>query len=88
MTRPKGSKNRKKIESIEAVEPVKDDPRLPKKSLFRIDEVSAYFEVARSTIYLWIDHGILSAEKYHGTIRVPRESILSCRFRGQLDPLA
>lgn len=64
-----------------------DDSSLPKKSLFRIDEVASYFDVARSTIYLWIDHGILGAEKYGGTIRVSREAILSCRFNGKLSPL-
>lgn len=67
--------------------PALDDPGLSKKSLFRIDEVSAYFCVSRSTIYLWVDHGILGAEKYNGTIRIPREAILTCRFNNQMKPL-
>ncbi len=66
---------------------VLDDPRLPDKSLFRVDEAAAYFDVARSTIYLWLDHGILKGEKYGGTVRISRESILNCRFNNQLKPL-
>jgi len=65
-----------------------DDPRLPNKSLFRIDEVATYFGVATSTIYLWIEHGILTAEKYRGTIRVPRESIVHCRLANRLHPVS
>lgn len=64
-----------------------DDSMLPKKALFRIDEVAAYFDIARSTVYLWIDHGILTAEKYGSTTRVPRESILKCRLANRLKPL-
>lgn len=65
-----------------------DDSNLPKKSLFRIDEVADYFNVGRSTIYLWISHGILTAEKYNGGImRISREAILNCRFNNQLKPL-
>lgn len=66
---------------------IRADEGLPNKSLFRVDEVAAYFSVARSTVYLWIDHGILAAEKYHGAIRVPRESIINCRIAGQLKPM-
>jgi len=78
--------NRVKPEPIETV----DDSTLPKKDLFRVDEVAAYFNVSRSTIYLWVDHGILKAEKYNGqngTIRISRKAILSCRFNNRLDPL-
>jgi excisionase family DNA binding protein len=60
---------------------------LPNKDLFRVDEVATYFDVSRSTVYLWIDHGILIAEKYGGTIRIPRESVENCRFTNKLDPL-
>ena len=65
-----------------------DDHRLPNKSLFRVDEVADYFGYSRSTIYLWIDHGILQAERYGGTFRVSRESILKCRFKSSIDTLA
>ena len=76
-------------------EPVMDDPLLPKKSLFRVEEAAQYFGVARSTIYLWIDHGILKAEKYKlnesipggGMIRIPRASLLGCRFNARFDPM-
>jgi excisionase family DNA binding protein len=64
-----------------------DDPRLPNKSLFRPDEAADYFGYGKSTIYLWIDHGILRAEKYRGTYRIPREAILECRFKSKYDPL-
>lgn len=78
----------KNIETnISEIEQVIDDPMLPPKSLFSTDEVSAYFGIARSTVYLWIDHGILEAEKYGGTIRISREAILACRFNSRLKPL-
>lgn len=100
MARPKGSKNKKKVvetpEAVETVEKVvivepeiivEDDPMLPEKSLFRVDEAASYFNVAARTIYLWVEHGILKAEKYRGTIRISRASILGCRFRARLDPM-
>ena len=116
MSRPKGSKNKKKaVETPKAVEieqkkpeiqpeivekpkvenvkivdheiVVEDDPRLPDKSLFRVDEAAQYFDVAARTIYLWIEHGILNAEKYGGTIRIPRISILGCRFKSRFNPM-
>jgi excisionase family DNA binding protein len=60
---------------------------LPNKPLLRVDECATYFDVSVSTIYLWIDHGILEAEKYHGTIRVPRESVQNCRMESKIKPL-
>jgi len=90
---PKGSKNKKNsvvVENIKVVEPeavVKDDPLLPKKSLFRVDEVAMYFQVSNKTIYLWIDHGLLDAEKYSGIIRVPRKSVLSFRLASRINAL-
>jgi len=59
---------------------------LPQKPLLRVDEVSQYFDVARSTIYLWIDHGILEAEKIRGVIRITRESIVKCRLASKIVP--
>lgn len=60
---------------------IKDDEYLPKKDLFRIDEVADYFGVTKSAIRLWIAHGHLSAEKIaSGSIRIGRDSILNCRF--------
>ena len=58
-----------------------DDPRLPDKSLFRVDEVADYFRITERCVHLWIEHGHLKAEKIVGSVRVPRESILRCRFR-------
>ena len=63
-------------------------PKLPEKDLLRVDEVADYFGVARSTVYLWIEHGILEAEKYRGVIRIPRESVKNCRMNNRMDPLA
>jgi excisionase family DNA binding protein len=60
---------------------------LPDKDLLRVDEVAEYFDVHKSTIYLWIDHGILVAEKYRGILRVPRESIEKCRTANKITPL-
>ena len=60
---------------------------LPKKELLRVDEVAQYFDVSNKTIYLWIDHGILDAEKFHGTIRIPRESVLNSRVANKMKPL-
>ena len=63
---------------------IEDDHRLPDKSLFRLDEVADYFSVTERTIRLWIDHGHLAGEKIVGSVRVPRESILRCRFNVRL----
>jgi len=60
---------------------VNDDTMLPRKSLFRIDEVAQYFRVSERCIKLWIEHGHLEKEKIVGSIRISRESILRCRFR-------
>lgn len=60
---------------------------LPNKPLLRVEEAATYFDVSRSTIYLWIDHGILAAEKYRGVIRIPKESIENCRTICKMEPL-
>ena len=61
--------------------------KLPEKELLRVDEVAEYFDISKSTVYLWIDHGILSAEKYRGTIRIPIESVKTCRLSSKLSPM-
>lgn len=74
MARPKKNKD--------VVTPkIKDDPLLPNKGLFRRDEVAAYFGVTVRCIDRWIQHGILEKNKVVGTVQIPRESILRCRFR-------
>jgi len=60
---------------------IKDDVMLPRKSLFRIDEVAQYFRISERCVKLWIEHGHLEKEKIVGSIRISRESILRCRFR-------
>jgi excisionase family DNA binding protein len=52
---------------------------LPDKELLRVDEVAEYFSVSPKTIYLWIDHGHLIAEKFVGTVRIPRKSVIKLR---------
>ena len=59
---------------------------LPKKPLWRVDEAASHFDVTRQTIYLWIDHGLLQAEKLNGVIRIPRESIMEFRLSSKIDP--
>jgi hypothetical protein len=80
MSRPKGSKNGMKQTSTDKSK-VKDDPRLPDKSLFRKDEAASYFGVTVRCIDRWLDHGHLEKEKIVGVVRIPRKSILRCRFR-------
>ena len=60
---------------------------LPKKELLRVDEVATYFDVSKATIYLWVDHGLLEAEKYRGVIRIARKSVLSFRLASKMRPL-
>jgi excisionase family DNA binding protein len=57
--------------------------RLPEKELLRVDEVAAYFDVSTRTIYLWIDHGHLQAEKLAGSIRITLKSILNFRLKSR-----
>ncbi len=54
---------------------------LPQKALLRVDEVAAYFDVTERTIRLWIEHGLLEAEKIVGSIRIPREAVEKCRVK-------
>lgn len=57
-----------------------DQSMLPKKDLFRIDEVADFFSVTERTVRLWIDHGHLTAIKKGGIIRIPRKSVLDCHI--------
>lgn len=65
-------------EEIDEIE--ENESMLPKKDLFRIDEVATYFSVTERTVRLWIDHGHLIAVKKAGTIRILRKSILDCHI--------
>jgi len=50
---------------------------LPQKTLFRPDEVAEFFDVAKSTVYRWIENGnLLYCRPSNGTIRIFRESII------------
>lgn len=83
MGRKKQIKNLTKEDAavgVSASDAIKDDPLLPKKSLFRIDEVATYFSVTDRTIRLWIEHGQLQSEMIVGSVRIPRASVLRCRF--------
>ena len=59
---------------------------ISKKKMLRVDEVAEFLDVSRSTVYLWIDHGLLAAEKYRGVIRVPRESLKNFRLSHKTQP--
>lgn len=83
----KAKKTSEKIEKIDIPKEgtIKDDQStLPKKDLFRIDEVANYFSVTDRTIRLWIDHGHLKTEKLHGSVRILRESILNFRLKSRV----
>jgi excisionase family DNA binding protein len=68
--------------------PEKIEKTIPPKPLLRVDEVAAYFDVSKSVIYLWIDNGLLEAEKYQGTIRIPRDSVVNFRLKSKIMPLS
>lgn len=57
-----------------------DQSMLPKKDLFRVDEVATYFSISESTVRLWIQHGHLTAIKKPGSIKISRKSILDCHI--------
>ena len=59
---------------------------LPKRALLTIQEVARYFYVSDRTVYLWIDHGLLTAEKYRRIIRVTKKSVLEMRRKFRIDP--
>lgn len=49
---------------------------LPQKAYYRPDEIAEYYQVSRSTVYLWIETGRLTATKIAGTsVRIPREAL-------------
>ena len=60
---------------------------LPNKDLFRVSEVAEYFSVTPRCIYTWIKKDYLEIEKINGISRIPRESILKCRFNKQESPI-
>jgi excisionase family DNA binding protein len=53
---------------------------LPRKELLRVDEVAEYFSVTERTVRLWIAHGHLDCVRKVGIIRIPRISVLTCKF--------
>mgnify|MGYP001768270311 CR=1 FL=1 len=61
--------------------------KLPDKELLRVEEVSEYLNISKSTVYLYIDHGHLEAEKLGGCIRILRESVINFRLASKLRPL-
>ena len=67
-------------EEIKA-ETVEDDPLLPNKAHFRIDEVMEYFDMSRDTINRMVEHGklICLQERPGAMRRFSRVEILRCR---------
>jgi len=61
-----------------------NDPILRNKDVWTVDEAARYLRVEPKTIYVWIDHGHLEAEKIAGSVlRIPKSSIKKCRFAGR-----
>lgn len=56
------------------------DSSLPKKDLFRSDEVERYFGISRSTVDRWAEHGILEKIRKGGITFITYRSILNCKF--------
>lgn len=50
---------------------------LPKKDLLRPDEVATYLSLSVKTVYGWVAEGKLPARKVFGTLRIPREAVLT-----------
>jgi len=62
--------------------------QLPNKKYMRPDEVADYFNISRSTIYLWCDHGKLDGFKPSGgVLRVTVESVRRLEEEGLLRPV-
>lgn len=80
MARPRKTEANKIVQPMNNDAVIPEDEFLPKKSLFRIDEVANYFDVTPRCIWLWIEHGHLEKAKLPGIARVPRESILRCKL--------
>jgi excisionase family DNA binding protein len=74
--RPSPAKDKEEgFAQLELFAPRKD---LPDKTLFRADEVAAFFGVNRKTIYNWVECGKLSACKPNGgALRIFRDSIVA-----------
>lgn len=50
---------------------------LPKKRVFRVGEVAMWYDVVDRTVYRWIQHNKLKAERTPGgQIRITRDSII------------
>jgi len=47
--------------------------QIPPKKLLRPDEVAKFWRVSTSTIYRWIDLGIIPGVRLGGTLRIPKE---------------
>lgn len=49
---------------------------LPDKPLLRVDEVAAFFNVTRMTIYRWYESEKLKGTTISGTVRIYRQSVV------------
>jgi len=52
---------------------------LPDKPNLNVKEVAEFWGVDRSTVYRWIEKGVIVAVKKGGGLRIPRESALECK---------
>jgi len=59
---------------------IKELPGLPDKPTYRIAEIAEYYDVTRSTVYVWIRRGLIdSVLTKAGQKRITRESLLEHR---------
>jgi predicted site-specific integrase-resolvase len=59
---------------------IKGLPGLPNKPTYRIAEIAEYYDVTRSTVYVWIRRGMLDTSLTKlGQKRITRESPLKHR---------
>lgn len=50
------------------------------------NEIATFLRVDRSTVYLWIDMGIIPAKKIGGRYRIPRDQFLDWYKKQDLNP--
>ena len=50
---------------------------LPDKAYFRIDEIAEYWGVTERSVRSYIDNGNLKAVRVGGTIKIPREAVIT-----------
>lgn len=60
---------------------------IPRKTLFRVQEVAVIFSVTPRTVYNWIDEGVITSLKVGGARFVTRESLSEVLNRSDSDDI-